>query len=157
MNLFGLRERMIMTKRKENTNSVKGYNNRNHFFYRSKPITDRELDQLAEELLNEVDSSEMLKITSFLTSRRISTSDYYSWLKRSERLRKAHNIALNIIGLRREVGGLNGDYNPTIVLRTLGYYDESYKAHFEEEAKSKEGLSSVPLKVVIERYGDIEE
>lgn len=146
-----------MAKRKENTNSEKSYSNRNSFLYRSKPVTDRELDGLAEDLLDEVENGNMIKITSFLTERRISTGDWYSWLKRSERLRKAHNIALNVLGERRERRALEGDYNPSIVLKTLGFYDEAYKAYFEEEAKAKDGVNTAPLKVVIERYGDQDE
>jgi hypothetical protein len=146
-----------MTKRKENADSEKSYSNRNSFLYRNKPVTDRELDGLAEDLLDEVEDPQMIKITSFLTDRRISTDTWYSWIKRHDRLRKAHNIALNVLGLRRERRALEGDYNPTIVLKTLGFYDEAYKAYFEEETKARDGVNTAPLKVVIERYGEVEE
>lgn len=143
-----------------NTTSVKTYTlkpSQKCLIWRSKPITDKELDALGDELIEWATNDESAyKLSTFWNAMRLDKSVIFEWTQRYEPFKKAISIAKSIIGDRRELQALHFKIHPGIVMKTMAMYDSDYKDLCEWESKlsSKEHSPLENKIVVIERFPD---
>ena len=101
-----------------------------YFDFKVHPISDAALEALAFKLIRWAKDTdeEALKLCDFYHKQNISREKFFAWRRRSPALNAAANIAIEIIGSRREKGALKRTYDPSTVKLTLGMYDLDYKA-----------------------------
>lgn len=118
------------------------------------PIPDKDISVLATQLEDFAVNTDAIKITEFLTEKRISYQVFYNCAERHPELARAIQFAKIVIGDRRERRGLEGKYNANMVMSTMAIYDPEYKNHYEWKVKlAKENKEQSETKiVVIEKY-----
>ena len=130
-------------------------NFKEYFFFRSKPLNDSQLEQLAEQYLHWAEHNDKaLKVSQFLTANRISWEDFYLWQERSKALKQAHKWVLAILGDRREIGALERKYDASIVNRTLSYYCPVAKEQdiFKASLAKTEEDKKQNITIVVEKF-----
>ena len=109
------------------------------FSHRQVPVTDAFLEKLAFEYVEWVRSSDTaLTQDSFLVHKGICWSTWDSWVKRSKALAEAKEFALEVIGHRREVGGLTKKFDASMVTKSMPIYSEAWVKLGEWYAKLKD-------------------
>lgn len=118
--------------------------------WKTTPVTEAWLEALAKDLYTWAkDDSNALKMSQFYTSRGISNSTVLKWMKVSEKLREAHDMALQIIGDRREVGAIYNKLNASMIAPMMAHYDSNWKdiaewrARLRGEAEAKSGKTII--------------
>jgi len=107
------------------------------------PMSVKRLDEIATELTTWVESdSNAYKLSQFYLTKGINRATWNEWCHKSPLLMEASNYAKEVIGNRRELGGLNNDLNPGIVSYTMGFYDQDWKEESVRRAALKEGSRS---------------
>lgn len=98
------------------------------FFFKRVPVSDDYLKKLALDLVHwALNDTKALKITQFRTERHISRTVWDTWRERSPELQDANDFALEVIGDRREIGGLEKRFDSGIVAYTMPHYDPAWK------------------------------
>lgn len=122
------------------------------FTMRQRPVNDAFIDKLAEDLMHwALNDEDALKLTQFYVAKGIWTGDMKRWEARNEKLAKAHQQALIILGNRRETGGLKKKYDAGIVSSTMAHFDPDWKQLAEWRSKLKgEGEGDGKITVVID-------
>jgi len=129
------------------------------FSLRVTPVDYEYLEQFAVEWLDwALNDEDALKITQFYNLKRLHNTTVEGWMLRCPKLQHAHDLVLQVIGARREIGGLKGKYDSAIVRTTQLMYESSWKV-LEEwranlKAKTEGGLLSGIRVVEIERFAD---
>jgi hypothetical protein len=108
-------------------------------FFKKVPVSDEYLAKLAFDLVHwALNDPRALKLTQFRTSRLICRDMWDKWLERSAELRDARELALEVIGDRRELGGLEKRFDSSIVSFTMPVYDPAWKELVAWRAALKE-------------------
>ena len=116
-----------------------------------------ELEYIASLLLEWLDNQDPVTAESFYLSRKISTSTFERWLQRCPELQEAWDIAVEVIGARRELGGLMGKLNPGLVRATMARYNKKYyELQKEMSAKSDSTGSGQTLIVLRDKMPETE-
>ncbi len=129
------------------------------FSLRVRPVDFNYLEEFAVEWLDwALNDEEALKITQFYNIKRLHHSTVEAWMLRCPKLQHAHDLVLQVIGARREIGGLKGKFDSAIVRTTQLMYESSWKV-LEEwranlKAKTEGGLLSGIRVVEIEKFAD---
>ena len=118
--------------------------------YRLSPKSDEELANLANELLEWVERPDSIRYNDFAAMKRIPTGYMAELVRRSQYLADAVDVAKNIIGSRREKGGLYNEMNAGIVLAAAPIYDKSWKkmVEWKHSLRNKE-LDANQVKVIV--------
>jgi|ERR1700733_6916288 hypothetical protein len=119
------------------------------FWRASAYTTNAELEYISELLIEWLDNQDCLTAKSFYLSKKVSSSTFYDWLKRCPQLKEAWDIAIEVIGDRREVGGLMGKLNPGLVERTMPLYDKSYYELRKEMSNKVDSTGSGQTVIVL--------
>ncbi len=128
--------------------------------WKKTPVTDAWKDKLAEELYNWAkDDPEAFKMTQFYLHRGISSTDFMRWVETHEKLKIAHDAALQMIGDRREIGAAKNKLNTAIVLSSMPRYDKGWKELSEWRAalKAQHDPEQGPTIVVVDSLEALEE
>jgi len=141
-------------KKKSATKVIDQY--RDIFTFRMRPVSEAFLERLAKDMVDwAYNDDNALKITTFYISKGISATTMNRWYKRNEILKLAHDIALMIIGDRREIGAIKNKYNTSLVMSQMAKYDSSWwelekkRAQLRADTKKQEE-SNVVFKVVVD-------
>jgi len=122
------------------------------YFANSLWVTDGYLETLADELIEWAHKETSNKLSEFVVShKRIAPSRWHGWSEKNANLKEAIMIAKIILGNRRELKGLQGDWQPGIVLKTLGMYDPEFRA-WEIESRQNRGEESGTVNVYLEKF-----
>lgn len=130
------------TPEKEDTNKA----SKNLFFddyydiftLRSKPVSEAYLQQVASKLIDwSTNDDEAFKIGQFYLKAGIARSDFYRWIQKYPYMKQAHEVALEAIGNRREVGGLKKNLSETMVIKAMPFYDIDWIKESERLASLK--------------------
>lgn len=108
-----------------------------------------ELEYISGLLLEWLDDPNNLTAESFYLSKKISSSTFEYWLKRCPELQEAWDIAVEVIGARREVGALTGKLNPGLVERTMPIYNKKYYALRKEFSNKSDSAGSGQTLIVL--------
>lgn len=122
-----------------------------------KPISQNFIDLLVERLITWADTTEdALVFEEFFMLTKINSSDYYGWLPKHENLKMAHDYAKQVIGIRREKGGLKRKLDPGMIASSMPMYSKSWKELAEWRAKLKEESQNQGnnITVVLEKIPD---
>ena len=96
--------------------------------FRQKPISVAAIQKLSTALLEwAMEEQKALKIKPFFRSKGIGTDDVKRWRKKHPNFDLAYMTALEAIGDRREIGGLERKYDSGIVVKSMPQYDEEWK------------------------------
>ncbi len=106
-------------------------------------MPDKFLDQLAEDLIEWARKEDSLKFLLFMDEIGVNERLFYKWSDRNARLKEAHSWAIRLIGARREIGTIKGQYREKPIMHTLHQYDPDWKAADEYHA-TKALQSNVP-------------
>lgn len=131
---------------------------RGMFYFRVKPIDMEHLEEFALEMLTwALEDEDALKITQYYNLKRLHHSTVEAWMGRCPKLREAHDMVLQVIGARREVGAMKGKYDSAIVRSTQAMYETSWKKIEEWRAnlKAQSLAAAGGIQIVeIERFPD---
>ncbi len=122
-------KKISKSNRKERKPSITGeLQERDIFFFKKVPVSDDYLRSLARELVFwALNDDKALKVTQFRFKRHISRDVWDLWTARCPELRDANEFALEVIGDRREMGGLEKRFDSSIVSYTMPHYDPVWK------------------------------
>jgi hypothetical protein len=103
-------------------------------------ITPRDAERLAHELIVWAKKTEAVRAITALSDFEITQSTFNKWVLQFPELAESWEMVKRIFAEKRERGGLEGRYNPAIVLATMPLYDKDYADHREKMAllKAKE-------------------
>jgi len=122
--------------------------------FQKKIVNQAFFDKLALELLDWAENDEMaLKLSQFYIKKGIWDGDFYRFCEKSDNLKRAHIWAMQMIGNRREVLGLQKKIDPGMVSYTMAHYDKTWKDLAEWRAAiSKDKEETKQTVVVIEKF-----
>lgn len=147
----GCREAIEGKKKKNYLSTPHSFRN---IYGRMAFITPPELDKLASELVEwAIHDEDALSLNQFNHHHRICSEDMNRWMKDHEGLRRAHTIAKEAIGDRREIGALKNKYNTMMTCKTLSYYNTVFRDEeerrialaklYESKTENKSGVTVV--------------
>lgn len=111
------------------------------------------LEQFADEMLEWSKSDDSLKITQYYNLKLIHNTIVDKWMERCPRLRQAHDLALQIIGARREIGALNKKFDATMIMRSMPLYDKAWRNIEEWRANiGAENAPQAPQVIYVEKF-----
>lgn len=127
----------IDISKKEKASKSKWYDQYEDMFtLQMKPINPAFIERLAVEMLEWARTNpNALKIVTFFADKGISAQCYQNWLKKYDFFERAYRQALQLIGARREIGGLKKEYDSGIVRNTMHHFDDQYIKDEEWRAK----------------------
>ncbi len=97
------------------------------FILGREPKTDKEYRAMANALIQWAQQETSLCIQDFLLNRLISPDCFTEFAKKSDYFARAYEIAIHMIGVRRERLAQQGVLNQQIVLATMPLYNPQYK------------------------------
>lgn len=119
------------------------------FFFKQKPIPYAYLERLSEDLLKWSQKDTSLRIESFWIDCGICDEDYYRFVERCEPLKRAHDLSLKRIAIRRDTGALTKKFDASWTARTQAAFDPEYRKARKFEAELQKDVQSEGPKVVI--------
>lgn len=128
---------------------------RNKYFLVDDDVTAVDVDELAEKMIAWSMEEGNIVLGEFIARAGFPMPTFKKWLQRSEKLRNAYSIARTMVGTRREKGGLQGEYSPLMVMKTMPLYDQDYKELLEWESQQKNvEQASMPQQqiIVLDRF-----
>lgn len=117
---------------------AKKTNNAETAFWNKEPQTEAEYITMGNELIAWVKEESSLAIDGFPISKMISPSFFHALPSKSPQFSQAYDIALGIIGLRRERLAHEGIINAQIVRETMPLYDPKYRKWLISEKNHEE-------------------
>lgn len=118
------------------------------------PFTHETLERMAMTLVEWVKRKDSYKLNSFFHQFNVNSRTFYSWTYKCENLAEAHKFALEVIGTRRELGGLHKELDSGIVKHTMPHYDSDWKEleKWRSSLRISENESEKEKIVVIEKF-----
>ena len=113
--------------------------------WNEEPKTEAEYIAMGNELLAWVKEESSLAIDGFPISKMISPLFFHALPAKSKQFAQAYDIALGIIGLRRERLAHEGAINAHIVRETMPLYDPVYRKWLISEKNKEEGSGETKL------------
>lgn len=112
------------------------------------PQTEAEYIALGNELITWVKEESSLAIDEFPISRMIAPSLFHTLPAKSEQFAQAYDIALGIIGLRRERLAHEGAINTHIVRETMPLYDRVYRKWLISDKNKDENAGETKFLII---------
>jgi hypothetical protein len=101
-----------------------------------RPVTLPFLKLLATKLVEWVEKDETaIHLRQFFQVMGLRPKDYYVWKERCEELQYAHDWAMSLMGMRRELGAIKKQFDSYMISRTLYQYSPEYKEAVEYHSK----------------------
>lgn len=123
--------------------------------FKMKPATLNTIKRIAHELIQwALTDNEALKITPFFYKRGLNSITIKRWRERSPEFDSAYQLALHVIGDRREMGALKKKFDAGIVSYTMAHYDTTWKdlAEWRHKLRQPDEQSGKTQIVVIEKF-----
>lgn len=106
-----------------------------------------DLKNVAREVLEWVKTTNAVNVSSFALDKGMHPQRMYEWMERSPELKEAWATAKAIIGEKREMKGLLGEFNASIVLAKMPMFDPEYKAWKEQLAQKASESPTIKVEV----------
>lgn len=123
---------MVRKTRKTNDAAVTLWN--------KEPQTEAAYTEMGSELLAWAKEEGSLAIDGFPISKMIAPTLFHALPSKSQQFAQAYDIALGIIGLRRERLAHQGSINAQIVRETMPLYDPNYRRWLISEKHKEENV-----------------
>jgi len=121
------------------------------FTFKMKPVTDMFIERISEELIQwALNDPNAIKLTQFFNAKRIPYLTWNRWVK-YEKFATAKDLALSILGDKREHGGLTKKYDASMVQFMMPKYDQDWKDVIAWRAKAKAEAENSTEPLVITR------
>ncbi len=123
--------------------------------YKQLPVSESNLKELAKRLeLWAITDDDALKFKQFLVRERVCWDSFYRWMEKSPELKRAHALALDAIGNRREVGAIKRSYDSGMVRSSMPIYDKDWTTMEEWRGKitQEQNKDNEQKVVIIERF-----
>jgi len=130
------------------------------FIPRERPVSIAFIERLCADLIDwAINDDDALKIIDFYVSRKIHPKTFWRWEQKYPMLTDARNMALNIIGSRREKGALKKKFEPTVMMKQQHHYDKTWwedeVARAELRARTQQKTDqNIRYTVVLDSYAD---
>lgn len=112
-------------------------------------MSNDELESLAEEYVKWAHETDAVRPTTFAISRGVDTDVFLSWRSVCPKLEHAHKAVVAIFAERRERNGLEGKWNPGMIMATMPLYCPAY-ASWRKEMSASKAAEGQTVKVQIE-------
>jgi hypothetical protein len=122
---------------------------------RKKPVSDAYLEKFAIDMLNWAKTSNALVFGNYFHDCGVSYATFRRWKERSPKLAEVYEHVCEIIGARREEGGLKRKYDSSMVMKSMPIYSYDWKKleiERDERRKPKENVGTGNITVVLEDY-----
>lgn len=123
--------------------------------WQDKPVTESFIQRLGENMVKWArEDKDALKVSQFWLLQGISSRDFYNWCEKYPHLKTSHEIAVELIGNRREICAIKKQYDAGMIHNSMPLYDKQWKELYAWKAKVKSELEAKdagPQIVVIER------
>ena len=129
---------------------AKKTNNTVTVYWNNEPQTEAEYISMGNELIAWAREETSLAIDGFPISKMIAPSIFHAIPAKSETFAQAYDLALGIIGLRREHLAHQGAINAHIVRETMPIYDRVYRRWLISEKNKEESVGQT--KVIVVKY-----
>jgi len=132
----------------------------NFYTHRQDIISPRIIEEMSKDLVKWAANNEKaLKLSQFYLEKGIASSTFYYFMDKYPVLKNAAKCARELIGNRREIGGLLNKLNPSIVMSQMPKYDESWmdleKKRAEIKAKALEKVNpDIKYVIAVEDFSD---
>jgi len=121
------------------------------FTFKMKPVTDMFIERISQELITWASTNpDAIKLTQFFNEKRIPYDTWNAWV-RYPQFKAAKELALSIIGDKREHGGLTKKYDASMVQFMMPKYDQDWKDIIAWRAKVKAESESGNEPMIITR------
>jgi len=100
-----------------------------------RKYTDEDISNWAKHVVEWAQREDSLAILGWRAESGINYERVSKWRQTHPEFREAYDRAKEIIGYRREYGGLNGELNPQMVEKRGWMYDQEVLAHKKEMAQ----------------------
>lgn len=129
------------------------------FTLKMKPISITFVEQLGQQFVKyALEDDNALKAMAFFRAKGYGTDDIRRWKERSIKFASAYELGKEIIGDRREIGGLKKKYDAGMITTSMPIYDREWKEQAEWKANlTKEKEQPTTKIVVIEKFGESHE
>jgi hypothetical protein len=116
-----------------------------------QPVSLAFLDRLGCELIEfcEDPDIELLRLDAFFVKKRIHPDTGRNWAKKYEDFGKVYRTCKIILGMRRENGAMRQGWNASVVMGTMGIFDDEYRELKEWENKVKTDMLNSGTKMVL--------
>jgi hypothetical protein len=94
--------------------------------------TEEIVREIADFIKEEANKEETLTITQIYSKTDFGYAQSAEWMKKYDFYLEAMELAYYMIGTRRELGALKGEFDSAIVRSTHGRYDPAMKAYLKE-------------------------
>lgn len=111
--------------------------------YENNYACDLLLERMAAKLIEWAKDPSVLIVTEFYTFRGITPQRWSDWCKRNKTLGDAYIIAKEIIGLRREVGAIVGDFKEATIHKSQAQYSHIWHDQQEKEKQNQAGSGTI--------------
>lgn len=129
------------------------------FSLKTKPVTEHFIDRFFSDLIQQaISDDDLLTIESYYLYKGVDPDTYYGWVNKYPVAKKLHQVALYMIGSKREKGGLKRKYDPSMVSSSMPLYNERWKELLEWKTllKEKEHKARGNVTVVLEEFKDVD-
>ena len=121
--------------------------------FQMHPSNGASKERLAVELIEWAKLKTSYKISQFYIDKGIPRDTFYKWAHKHECLMEAYNIALELLGNRREIGAIERKLEPSIIKFTMPLYDKDWVKREKDVAQLNDKPEDSGTKfVVIENY-----
>lgn len=106
------------------------------FILRERPVSEVFIERLAADMLEwAINNEDALKMIDFFVDRKISPKTVWKWEKKFPMLKEAKEMAIQIIGSRREKGAIKNKYNASVIMSQMAKYDPTWWKLEEKRAE----------------------
>jgi len=145
-------------KYKATTGVIEFYND--SFSWKEVPVSQAFIDKTTEELATwAINDKNALKLTQFCHIKGIPSQTLYRWCDKYPKLKAAKDLAIEIIGNRREIGAIKNKYNHQMISSQQAKYDSSWWSLEVQRAELKAKLqqdveASKRYTIVLDTYAE---
>lgn len=126
------------------------------FTFQYRPVTEAFINRISTELVTWAKTDEKaLKVRPFFSNKGIAQDTYNKWRKKYPTFTAAYNLALAIIGDRREHGAVERKLDGTVVTYMMHHYDPEWRAAREFHnalKKDAQGDNGGAINVYLEKF-----
>lgn len=126
------------------------------FSFTYKPVNEAFINRISTELVNWAKTDQKAyKIRPFFSNKGIAQDTYCKWVRKYPTFKAAYDLAMAVIGDRREHGAIERKLDSNIVTFMAPHYDADWKSMREYNANLKKeigGATTAPINVYLDKF-----
>ena len=133
--------------------------------WRLTPVSDTFLDKFSEDLITWSYQEDAFCLTQFLRYYGVKEDIFYDWLKKYDKVKDAHWVAMTNLGDKREIGALTKKFDAGTSEKVMSAYSSIWaaaesrrsKLRREEQGDSFDDLTNCVRELVEQKWGEKKE